>query len=69
MSKESEACQSRQTRHPNPFSLFFLLQQGEVLVQFGLDFLHPLICISGGGVQLLLQQTQADAGLAEFLSL
>lgn len=49
--------------------LFFLLEQGEVLVQFGLNLLHPLICVFGGGVKLLLQQAQTDVGLTQLLAL
>lgn len=51
------------------FLLFLLLQQSEVLVQFGLNLLHPFICVFGRGVQLLLQQTQTDVGLAQLLAL
>lgn len=49
--------------------LFFLLEQSEVLVQFGLNLLHPLICVFGGGVKLLLQQAQTDVGLTQLLAL
>lgn len=51
------------------FLLFFLLEQGKVLVQFGLNLLHPLICVFGGGVKLLLQQAQTDVGLTQLLAL
>lgn len=51
------------------FVLFLLLQQSEVLVQFRLNLLHPVICVFGGGVQLLLQQTQTDVGLTQLLAL
>lgn len=51
------------------FLLFFLFQQGEVLIKFGLNLLHPFICVFGGGVQLLLQQTQTDIRLTQLLAL
>lgn len=49
--------------------LFFFLQQGKVLIQFGLNLLHAFICVFGGGVQLLFQQTQTDAGFTQLLAL
>lgn len=49
--------------------LFFLLQQGKVLIQFGLNLLHTFISIFGGGVQLLLQEAEADMGLTQLLTL
>lgn len=50
-------------------SLLLLLEQGEVLVQLGLNLLHPIICVFGGSVQLLLQEAQADVGFTQLFTL